>query len=547
MALSADPFFVFFLFEFLFLWSCRVVFVCAIIPLFSTSSPPAVLLSFSFCLFFPVPPVWCGATRRSEHREQASRMPNEAVNEPVYSPSKNVDRVVDEDQEQKYFCGADGVDFAKARIARFDEERADRVARRREPQNIIKRGLHHIVPYGGILSSGFNLASSSLGAGIISLPYAFNTSGLAMSMVYLVVICVLTIYSYTLLAIAGKRTGLRNYEQITKALLGTGADYFLAFILWMLSFGAEVSYVISMGDIIGAFVDNSASAPEYIKSTSGRRLLTSMVWLVAMLPLCLPKEINSLRHVSLIAVGFVFFFVICIVVHAARNGLANGVRTDLVYFQTGNQAIQGLSIFAFAFISQLNCYEVYEELYKPSVARLTKSGGLGALICLILYFCAGFFGYLDFGSALTGSVLQRYNPIEDKMMLVAYAGMVLKLCVGYGLHMIPVRDAVYHVCRIDVKTIAWWKNSLICGFMATVALIAGLFIPSITIVFGLIGGFCGGFIGFIFPALLFMYSGNWTLKSVGVYHYFGTYFLLIVGVIAVVFGTAASIFGEIHH
>ncbi|EAN82344.1 amino acid permease, putative, partial [Trypanosoma cruzi] len=191
--------------------------------------------------------------------------------------------------------------------------------------------------------------------------------------------------------------------------------------------------------------------------------------------------------------------------------------------------------------------EVYEEMYKPSVTRLTKGAGLGVFLCFFLYLCSGLFGYLDFGPALTGSVLKRYNPIEDKMMGVAYAGMVLKLCVGYGLHMIPVREAVYHVLHIDVKTIGWWKNALVCGFMATLSLIGGLFIPSITIVFGLVGGFSGGFIGFIFPALLYMYSGNWTLQSVGYFHYIGTHFLLFVGVIGVVFGTAFAAYGEAMH
>ncbi|KEG11555.1 amino acid permease [Trypanosoma grayi] len=450
-----------------------------------------------------------------------------------------------EDAEVQICFPKSGVDLAKARIEQLDQERAERVAKRRNPSNPVKKVLHRIIPYGGILSSGFNLASSSLGAGIIALPYAFNTSGLVMSIVYLVVVAVLTVYSFTLLGIAGKRTGLRNYEQITRALLGPGADYFLAFVLWLLSFGAEVSYIISMGDIVEAFTLNATGAPDFLKSLSGRRLLTSMVWLVSMLPLCLPKEINSLRHLSIIAVLFIVFFVICMIIHAAQNGLAHGTRDDLVYFQTGNQAIQGLSIFTFAFICQLNCYEVYEEHYKPSVTRLTKSAGLGVFLCFILYFSAGLFGYLDFGPNVTGSVLKEYNPIEDKMMAVGYAGIILKLCVGYGLHMIPVRDAIYHVVRIDVKAISWWKNSLVCGFMATVSLIVGLFIPSVTIVFGVVGGFCGGFIGFIFPSLLYMYSGNWTLRSVGVLHYLGTYFLLIVGVIGVVFGTAAAVYGEV--
>lgn len=38
----------------------------------------------------------------------------------------------------------------------------------------------------------------------------------------------------------------------------------------------------------------------------------------------------------------------------------------------------------------------------------------------------------------------------------------------------------------------------------------------INIVFGLAGSLCGGFIAFAFPALFVMYSGNWSLKTVGI-------------------------------
>ncbi|RNC33743.1 amino acid permease, partial [Trypanosoma cruzi] len=115
--------------------------------------------------------------------------------------------LVEDLQGQAGLPTGDRMDVAKIRIEKLNQERQERVARRRDPQSCLKRGLHRIIPYGGIISSGCNLASSSLGAGILALPYAFNTSGLAMALVYLVVVGLLTIYSFTLLGIAGKRTG----------------------------------------------------------------------------------------------------------------------------------------------------------------------------------------------------------------------------------------------------------------------------------------------------------------------------------------------------
>jgi amino acid permease len=430
-------------------------------------------------------------------------------------------------------------------IAREDEIRAERLKRRRVPTNVFQKYFGYIVPYGGLLSTGLNLASSSIGAGIIALPSAFYASGYIMAIIYMVIIAYLTIYSYYLLGQVGQKTGLRNYEQIVRMLMGPGADYFLAFCMWFLSFGAEVSYAISLKDVLTAFLENSPHTPEFLMHIWGQRLLTFVVWLCVMLPLCLPKEINTLRYFSFIAIIFIIYFVIAMVIHSAMHGLRENPRPKVKAFNTGNTAIGGLATFIFAFLSQLNAYECYAELYKPSPIRLTMGASVSVFIVFVLYLFAGLFGYLDFGDKMVDSALKMYNPIDDKMMAVGYGGILFKLCVGFGLHMIPVRDAIYHCVRVDVHTFAWWKNACVCGFMALLALVAGLFIPNIRVVFGLVGGFSGGFIGFIYPSLMVMYAGNWTFSTVGWFHYFSTYLLLIVGVIGVVWGTATAIYGEV--
>ncbi|GET91027.1 amino acid permease, putative [Leishmania tarentolae] len=437
------------------------------------------------------------------------------------------------------------VNSPEQRIARMDRERAERVHRRRTQINLFQRWFSYFLPYGGVVSSGINLASSCLGAGIIALPSAFNAAGIIVALIYMVVIAYLTVYSYVLLAIVAKKTGLRNYEEIVRTLMGPGAGYFLAFCLWFLSFGAEISYAISLKDVLTAFLDSSDTAPAFLQTLAGQRVITFVLWLVAMLPLCLPKEINTLRYFSCVAVFFVVYFAIAMVVHSGMNGLQESPRPAVKLFNKGNTAIGGLATFLFAFISQLNAMEVAGEMHKFSVRRMTIASAIGVLICFVLYFFAGLFGYFDFGAKVTGSALKQYNPVKDVMMGIGYGGLMLKLCVGYGLHMIPVRDAIYYVCQTNVRDIAWWKNACVCGSMAVLSIIGGLFVPRINVVFGLVGGFAGGFIGYIYPALMVMYSGNWTLSSVGVFHYFCTYLLLFAGVIAVVWGTSATIFDEV--
>ncbi|KPI90332.1 putative amino acid permease [Leptomonas seymouri] len=435
------------------------------------------------------------------------------------------------------------LDIARQIIDADRREREERVWRRRHTTNPVLRALQVIMPYGGIVSSAFSIASSTIGGGIIGLPAAFQMSGICMATIYLVVVVTMAIYSFVLLAIVSQKTGLHNWELIARRLMGRGWDYFVVFVMWVLCFGGDVSYIIALKSILSGFLKNSESATGYFKSEAGFRLITSVLWLTVILPMCVLKEINSLRIISTVAILFVVFFTITCIIHSGQTLHSRGMRDDLVYFQSGNTAISGLSNLMFAFIAQVNAPELSREMYRFSVHRVFLSALLGLLMCAVLYFLTGLFGYLDFGPEVSDSILAMYNPMKDHLMAVSYVGMMLKISVGFALHLIPCRDCVYYVLGTEAARVPWWKNALLCALQASIALVAGLFIPRISTVFGLLGGFCGGFVGFIFPSFFMMYSGGFTAARLGWAHFIGTYALLVVGVVAVVWGTGAAVYG----
>lgn len=433
-------------------------------------------------------------------------------------------------------------DAAAVPPTRFtDEESSDDA---RKPRNPIARLLNAVVPKGGVLSGMFNLASVTLGAGIMSIPAAFNTAGVIMSVIYLVVVTTLTVYSISLLVTAAEKTGLHSFEALARGLLGRGGDYVVAALMWLLCFGGAVGYVIAVGDVFTSFLHHD-NVPAFLQKAEGRRCLVSAVWLFFMFPLVLPKQINSLRYVSAVGVIFIVFFVVCVIVHSAQNGLKGGVRKDLVMVRTGNSGISGVSIFIFAYLCQVNCLRINSESRHPSVRYMTLQAALSCTICGVLYFLVGFFGYADFGPSLTGNILKRYDPYANPMFFVCFLGIIVKLCAAFSLNMLACRTALFNVLQWDVPSMPYWKHTIVSVAFAVAALLLGLFVPDINIVFGLVGSFCGGFIAFVFPSLFIMYAGHWSLRTVGWLNYLATYFLLLCGVIAIVFGTISTIYSVI--
>jgi len=75
---------------------------------------------------------------------------------------------------------------------------------------------------GSVRSSVFNLCSATLGAGALSLPFAFSQAGLVMSLVLLTVASLSTLLSISLLIKTAENTGGKSYEEITVLLFGRG-------------------------------------------------------------------------------------------------------------------------------------------------------------------------------------------------------------------------------------------------------------------------------------------------------------------------------------
>ncbi|ESL06046.1 amino acid permease [Trypanosoma rangeli SC58] len=408
--------------------------------------------------------------------------------------------------------------------------------------NCLKRLTERLVPDGGVVSGVFNLAAGSLGAGILGLPTAFRDSGVVAGTIYLFIIYLFTVLSMNLLARTAVKTGIHSYEKTGAQILGRGGDIFVVVIMFWKCFGACIAYVISVSDLISAFTTDD-SVTGYWRTKSWNRILTSIFFFVFMLPLSLPKRINSLRHVSLFAVVFLVYFVIAVVIHCSMYGFENGVRENLYLFRGGNDGIQGLGVLMFAYLCQSNMYEVWNEM-KPvkSVSQMTLETAISMFICTVLLWFTGFFGYAEFGPDVTSSILRMYKPLQNVMMLIAYVGVLVKLCVAFALHILPCRDSIHHLLGWSLNEVAWWKNAVLCIVLSVIALIAGLFIPNINIVLSLLGSLAGSFIAFVFPAIYLMYAGDFSYAKSGGFIYISTYALLFAGVVVIGFGTTSTIY-----
>lgn len=271
-----------------------------------------------------------------------------------------------------------------------------------------------------------NLCSATLGAGALSLPYAFSLTGLIPGVLLLLLSGYLTIISIDAIILSCVDTKLYKYEDVAVRLTGRSAGRALEASLLVFCFGTAVAYIVALGDILDQFVrsvleSGSDGKGGELAAIYSRERAMVLFWVLIMFPLSLQRKMEGLERFSSLGVFSIIFLVLAAVIHSAEHGVILGKNSNGQNQETTNtidigtmlwpnsvlDVIQAFPIIIFAFSCQVNVCAIFEELsprdadcIRDTVAikermmqRITRTG---IALCITLYLAIGIFGYLDF-------------------------------------------------------------------------------------------------------------------------------------------------------
>lgn len=101
-----------------------------------------------------------------------------------------------------------------------------------------------------------NVVATTLGAGALSLPYAFSQAGIYASLVTMIIIWYFSVSSIRLLVEAIDHTGKETYEEISVYAYGRTFGIFIEANMIFFCFGTAVGYAISIGTLIDCVTKN---------------------------------------------------------------------------------------------------------------------------------------------------------------------------------------------------------------------------------------------------------------------------------------------------
>jgi amino acid permease len=301
---------------------------------------------------------------------------------------------------------------------------ASRNLEQRSTLSFFERNVRELSP-GGVRSSIFTLISTTLGAGVLALPFVLQQSGLIIGTMLIGVAGILALVTITIIMKASTRLGLKTYAQIVAHCAGSWAQEALDLVIFVYINGAMAAYFIFLGDFLPIVV-RQFGAPVIF----GQRWFIMLMGICIGIPMCMPRQLSSLRHVTPVSTLALLALSVTAVVympqlHADRSASGEEVCLSSITWSI----IPSFNICMFSFVCHNNVVPVAVELDNPSDRRIMKVASSTAVGCCLFYFIIAQAGYLSFMDETGSNFLVNY-PSQQFLPSLCRCLFIISLTVG---------------------------------------------------------------------------------------------------------------------
>ena len=343
---------------------------------------------------------------------------------------------------------------------------------------------------GSLPASVANLAKVAVGAGLLTVPFAFKEAGVGGALCILVGCVVLQVCSLAALSSALRRAGFsagaRGYAGLAGTLLGPKIGDCVDVVQSLCNFGAFVSFLQICGSEVGSL---STELSPYLQHEVGFEACRAIgLWaltLIVVMPLACMRTMNALRFSSALGLVCIAFVLVVVVVSfiaaggidatcdglslgddakhsgGGQGGNGHGIRADggesfdenpTIWSESVISTTRAATIIAFGFINQVQYVPILLEMRRPTPARTWLLIVGATAVCFGADVLIGAFGYLTFCSATENCILDNYDVRLGGVYLAARASFMVSLLITCPLVIFPVREAVVSYFTTRRKT-----------------------------------------------------------------------------------------------
>ncbi|XP_052183578.1 amino acid transporter AVT6C-like isoform X1 [Diospyros lotus] len=367
-----------------------------------------------------------------------------------------------------------------------------------------------------VLGAVFNVSTSIIGAGIMSIPATLKVLGVIPAFLSIVLVGILGDVSVEFMMRFTHSGQSKTYAGLMFESFGRFGSVAVQICVMITNLGCLIIYLIIIGDVLSGNQSEESVHVGVLQEWFGihwwntRVVALLFVLVFIMLPLVLFRRVESLRFSSAVSVLLAVVFVgICFVM--AISALLEGTTKSPRLLPQLDNGISFFNLFTAvpvivtAFTFHFNVHPIGMELGKP--ADMAVAVRISLILCAVIYFTVGVFGYLLFGDSIMADILVNFDRSSDSAIGPVLNDMVR---LSYALHLMLVFPLLNFSLRGNLDELLFPTKPplatdtkrfvpLTLGLLAFTYLLA-IAIPNIWYFFQFVGSTSAVCIAFIFPA-----------------------------------------------
>ncbi|KFK29814.1 hypothetical protein AALP_AA7G182400 [Arabis alpina] len=379
--------------------------------------------------------------------------------------------------------------------------------------------------HGSFAGAVFNISTSIVGAGIMSIPAAFKVLGVIPSLSIIIIIAWLSHISAGFLMKSSLAGESITYAGVMKDSFGKSGSVSVQIVNMVVTFGAMIIFSIIIGDVLSGTEKGGIVHMGLLQEWFGfhwwntRFFGLLFIFVFLFLPLVLCRRVERLALSSAISFLLALLFVVISSVLAIIALVKGETKIPRLFPELNNGGVSFFNLFTAspvivtAFTFHFNLHPVGFELKDPlEVLSATK---ISVILCATIYSATGLFCYLLFGDETMTDVLMNFDQTSNSSI-----GSLLNDIVrlSYAIHLMLVFPLLNFSLRANLDELLFpMKPSLVKDnkrfFGLTFPLIISCFlaaiaIPDIWYFFQFLGSTSTVSIAFIFPAAIVLWNVN---------------------------------------
>jgi amino acid permease len=342
---------------------------------------------------------------------------------------------------------------------------------------------------------------------------AFGNAPSAMipATVLIAVMGVISAYTFALIGRVCQATNTMSYAEAWDVTVGKSTSFIIAFSCFIDCWFGNLSYSMILADTISNLLASVGIAATRTQSLLG-------VTGVVLLPLCLMKNLASLAPFSLVGIIGMLYTTLAMALryfggsYAAPNGefVASALAAPVFGKAGAKAALSAKSLIltcmlSNAYIAHFNAPKYLAELKNNTMGRFTQVIAWSFGSSVALYSIITALGFLTFGAASNGLILNNYST-QDFLMSLSRIAVALSVTGSYPLLFDGTRDGLMDLFKVSKeKRSNSLFNKITIGVLALTTVVASK-LTDLGLVASVGGATFGTALVFIYPTIMFIKS-----------------------------------------